>query len=318
MLETLKFVRGAVSEKDVVPVLSHFCIYKKRIQGANGRIAIDSPCPDLTFDAVVPADRFLRAIDACAGEPKMRFTEGGKLVVEHKPFRAMLPQLGIDTFPLMEPSAGKAVNLAGPLLPVLRKLRPFMSDDAERPWASTCLLNKNTFVSNNATIAMMTGSPFKAEIQLPVFGIDELLRIGIEPKQYTTDDVSITFYYDQGWMRVQKITAEWPVATAEQWLAMKPKAVPIPKGLAAAVERILPFCVDPKFPVIYFRKSGISTAPGEVQAEIQGFNLGDAAAHAKNLINMLKASDTIAITEKAMIFTGAGGFKGIMSILRTS
>ncbi|MDZ4343969.1 MAG: hypothetical protein U1E51_16235, partial [Candidatus Binatia bacterium] len=92
MLDALKFVRGAVKDSDtVMPVLTHFCIHKGRIQGTNGRISIDSPCPELTFEAVLPADKFLSAIDACKGEPKMRFTDGGKFVVERKPFRGFLP-----------------------------------------------------------------------------------------------------------------------------------------------------------------------------------------------------------------------------------
>lgn len=318
MLDTLKFVRGAVSEKDVVPVLTHFCIYKKRIQGANGRVEIDSPCAQLDFEAVVPADRFLRAVDACAGEPTLRFTEGGKLVVERKPFRALLPIQPISAFPLAQPSKGKPATPAKPIFPYLRKLRPFMSDDAERPWASTALFADDAFVSNNATIAMMTGNPFKHEIQLPVFGVDELLRIGLEPKNYVVDEVSVTFFWDEGWLRVRKISAEWPVKTAQQWMATKVKTDPIPKNLAAAVMRVVPFCNDPKHPIIYLKKKGVSTAPGEVQAEVSGFDLPEAAAHADNLLAMLKPSSHMGATDKAVIFTGPDGFKGIMSILRTA
>lgn len=320
MLETLQFVRGAVSDRDlVVPVLTHFCVYGGRIQGANGRIAIDSPCPELTFEAVVPADRFLRAVDACRGEPKLKFNEGGKLTIERKPFRAFLPYQPVSLFPQSKPTAGKKVKMQQPLLKALARARAFMSDDAERPWASTVYFSVKdgiAYAAANTMIASVASAPFKQDVQLPTFCIDELLRINREPDCYVNDDTSMTFFWGDHWMRTQKIVADWPLKTAQDHLSTKAKMVALPDNLIASVERLIPFCNDRKFPVIYFRKGGLSTAPGEVQAEINGFDLGEGAFHSDNLLPMLKHSNKMCIGERAAVFAGPESFRGVMSVLK--
>ena len=317
MLETLQFVRGVVAERDVVQALTHFCIHQDHIQGSNGRITIDAPCPGVGFEAVVPAEQFLRAVDACGGEPKIRFTDTGKLVVEKKPFRAYLPNLPLDQYPRMDPSGGKKTKPKTPLLPTLRLLRPFLGDDADRKWAATMVfINGSALASSNVMIASAKCEAFAGEIQLPFYLIDELLRIGTEPEAYALDASSITFFWGKQWMKGQLILGEWPLETAKKWLAEKTKMVPVPPMLAASVERLVPFCPDPKFPVIHFNKGGIATALGDMQADIAGFDVGEGAFRAENLGPMLSRSDKIGMAERAALFTGPGGFKGIMAKLR--
>lgn len=316
MLETLKFVRGVVAERDTVQALTHFCIYKDHIQGSNGRIHIDAPCPNIGFEAVVPAEQFLRAFDACGGDPKVRFTDSGKLVVEKKPFRAYLPNLALDLYPRADPSTGKKQKPKGPLLPTLRILRPFLGDDADRQWSATMMfLNGAALASSNAMIATRKCEVFAAAVQLPFYLIDEMLRIGDEPEFYSNDSSSITFFWGKQWLKAQLILSEWPVETARKWLAEKTKMVPIPKDLAGSVARLVPFCPNPKFPVICFDKGRLSTADGDMSAEIAGFDVGEGKFRAENLAPMLACADKIGMVEKAALFTGPDGFKGIMAKL---
>lgn len=318
MLETLRFVRGAVAEGgSLVPVLTHFCVYKKRLQGTNGRIYLDAPCAELPFETVVPAERFLRAVDACDGEPDMKITDTGRLIIKRGKFRAQLMTQGVDMFPLGQVSAGKKIKIGAPLLPVLKTLRPFMSSDAVRPWASTLLFMKGAaFGASNAMIASIKQGSIDKTIQLPVFAIDELLRIGNEPDHYAFDETSITFFWKDSWLRSQLIVSDWPVKTAEDWLAMKIKTKPLPKDLIAAIDRLIPFCPDPKAPVIRFKGDTIATLEGESQAEMGGFNVGEGVFRAENLKAMLAVADKMAITEKAAHFSGPDSFAGVMSLLR--
>lgn len=321
MLDTLHFVRGAVADKgrDLVPVLTHFCVYQDRIQGADGRISIDAPCAGIGFEGVVPAERFLKAVDACAGEPGLRVTDKGKLVVERKPFRALLPLQAMEAFPKTDPSAGEKIAVLSGLIEALRQLRPFMSDDAERPWASTIYFDQEqatALAATNAMIAMVSCNPFRESLQLPVFCVDELLRIGTPPLMYSQDAVSVTFWWKDRWLRAQKIVAEWPVLTARKWLSERPKLQAIPGDLVQTIERMVPFCNDPKFPIIYFKANGLSTAAGDTQAEVSGFKLGEAAFHAENLLPMLRVCDKMFIAKDAAHFSGGTSFRGVMSILR--
>lgn len=327
MLDVLRFVRGAVSGNDsVLPVLTHFCIYSGRIQGANGRISIDAPVPSLKFNAITPAEKFLKAIDNCGGEPHLNLTEAGRLTIKREGFRAILPTQGIEAFPKAEASKGTRHKLADGLCDAVNLLRPFVATDAERPWASTVYFdpeNGVAFAATNAMIAMVKTKPFNHPVQIPVFAIDELLRINAhegygEPAQWAVDEHSVTFFWPKqdAWMRSQLIIAEWPTETARRWMSMKEKMVKIPKNLSAEIERLLPFCPDPKYPVIHFDGAMLSTSTGDSEAYVElEQQMGKGAFHADNLRPMLKLADKMVITEKAALFS-AENFKGVMSLLR--
>lgn len=323
MLDALKFVRGAVKDTDtVMPVLTHFCIYKGRIQGTNGRVSIDSPGKDLDFEAVLPADKFLSAIDACKGKPTMRFTDGGKFTIESKPFRVFLPHHKVEAFPLQVPSKGKKRTVGKDLIKVLALLRPFVGEDASRPWASTILFRKSAGMAVAANNAMIAAAPsketFVQDIMLPIFAIDELLRIKDVPEYFSTDEVSVTFFWGEQWLRSQLIIAEYPAVTVDKWLEKKGKMIFLPEDIRSTIEKLAPFCNDPKFPVLYFSKKGIATAPGETQAEIAGIDLGEGVFRADNLKIILQRSDKIAITADAALFSGPSGFRAIMAPLKTT
>lgn len=322
MLETLNLVRGAVSDKDIVSVLTHFYFYDGRVQGTDGRVYIDAPCPEIKQKTVVPAEKFLRAIDACDGEPKIRFTDKGQMVIEKKPFRALLPCQPPENFPFGQPTPGKPRQVVPALMAAIKTLRPFLGADAARTWASTALFDKGSgmaFAANNAMIAIVPAKGIMHETtQIPVFMIDELLRIARPPTGYTIDENSITFFWGDLWLRSQLINAEWPLETAKKWSTAKTEMTAVPKNLIASIQSMIPFCLDPKFPVIFFNKEGIATAPGETRAEIvlPSTMSGVGAFRADNLIPMLKNADRMGITKDAAIFRGPNNFHGIMAALR--
>lgn len=328
MLDILNFVRGAVSGDDrVMPVLSYFCIYKGRIQGANGRISIDAPCPELKLDAITPAEKLVRAIDNCTTSPSIQLTAAGRLSIRSEGFRAVLPTQGLDTFPTAKATNTNKLPIDAGLCDTLSKLRPFIATDAERAWASTVYFdaeNGVAYASTNAAIAMMKVKPFESSLQLPVFAIDELLRIYTmegfgEPRSFAVDENSITFFWPKrdAWLKTQLIAAEWPTKTAEQWMQTKAKMIKLPDNIGAEIERLLPFCPNPKHPVIHFDGALLSTSAGDSEASIElPVVIGKGAFHAENLRPMLQHADKMAITEKVGLFAGEN-FKGVMSLLRT-
>lgn len=315
MRDILSFVRGAVANKEgPVPVLTRFCIYDGRIQGSNGRIAIDAPCPELAgINALVPADRFISAIDACDLEPKISLTEGNRLVVARKPFRAVLPTQPIDAFPHSAPTKGKRQKVPD-LLPMLSRLRPFVGEDSIRMWCLCVYADGETaYATNSNMIASFPAEGIK--LTLPVFLIDELLRIGEAPTGMTSDEHSITFFYGDSWLRSQLITEEWPVQTARELLSWKKAPPQMPPDLLKQIESIIPFCLDPRFPVVHFTEKGVSTEPGETQAEVAGASWPPIAFDSRNLLPMLRASTRFSIDgeKRQARFAGEGGFKGVMA-----
>lgn len=272
MLETLGLVLGAVSTKDVVPVLTHFRIYDGRIQGFNGRIAIDAPLPEMQkLDIVVPAERFLRAVDSCGSrEPKLSVADT-RLLISCKNFRAKLSLAETTSFPKAEATEGKKLSCKG-LLALLEKLLPFVGEDASRAWVCTILLRRGcAWATTNTIIAKCNYADLGTEVALPIFAVTELLRIRKEPQSMTVDERSATFFYEDGsWLRSSLFSDAWP--DMEKFEAgLNLETAPLPKGIKDALEVLEPFVKDPAFPVVLLDEEGMHTEDGEHQAEFKGF-----------------------------------------------
>jgi len=287
MIKTLQFVRGAVADKDLIPVLTHFRISDGTIQGTNGRMTIQADCEKLSgIDIAVPAGRFLKAIDACDGEPTIKVTPAGKLVISNKKFRAILPLGDTSAFPSATADQTQ-ITMDGELLPVLRKLRPFIGTDASRPWACGILLKDGfAYATNNVILCRVPCSwgSLNEPINLPSFAVDELIRIGREPEAVHTSDQSVTFSWGSRWLKTLLFDLAWPDVDNFFEDTLTPE---IPSGLQGAVERVLPFCPDPKFPVITLGADGVATTDGEMMAEMGGLSLPDSRYRAEALLMVL-------------------------------
>ena len=199
MLNTLRFVRGAIAKRELIPVLSHFHVYDGRIQGSNGKIHIDAPCEDLKgFNFTVPAERFLKAVDACDGEPKLKVTAKQKLSISKGSFRALLPLGEHDAFPITK-SEGKRVKYKGGLLQCFKTVYNFIGEDASRPWACGCLIRDGyVWATNNAVLIRTPFDGELTELNVPSFAVDELLRIGEEFSTIKVTKNTIEFHYKNG------------------------------------------------------------------------------------------------------------------------
>ena len=295
MRDALNLVRGAVSTKNLLPVLTHFHLYAGRVQGGNGKVVIDVPCSELrNFNCTVPAERFLKAIDACDGNPKFKLTEGGKLTVSRAKFRATLPLADHESFPVVELERNRTTSYGSDvaLLPVLRKLYPFIGEDASRPWSCGILFRGGyAWATNNVCLARV---PYTLpEILLPVFAVDELLRIAQEPSSVDQGDNWIGFRFEGGWwMRAQKLVNAWPgvekfiptALTGNSWDAQQ---------IAEAVRKVIPFCPDPKQPVVETGPQGVSTLQGEMSAVVGQEGLPETRWRAEPLLAALDAATHI-------------------------
>lgn len=313
MLETLKLVRGSVSTKDLMPVLTHFLLMEGEIRGFNGRMAITAPAPDLHDIAVtVPAEPFLRAVDACGEKVKLKTTKDGRLEIRGPSLRVTLPTGNTDDFPLLKPE-GKKTKLDFPLLTHFAKLQPFIGDDASRAWSCGILIKDGAcYTTNNIVLAKTNLGGVFPHLNLPVFVVNELVRIGLEPEAIYTAKDSITFMLPDGvWIRSQLFDAAWPKEPED----LLPKAVrktPLPAGLKEAVERVLPFCPDPHMPIIHFDGEKVRTAEGQFSAEVTGFNLPAGAYQGQHLLAVLAAATSANFKAYPIVPWQGDGVQGII------
>lgn len=319
MEQTLKMVLGGVAKKTMTPILTHLRIYSGRIQGGNGRLSIDAPCPELAgFNMAVPAERLLRAIVACEGEPQFRVTDGGKLVVTRGAFRALLPTLPPDDYPLAEP-AGQEVVALGDWLPALRRLAPFVGTDASRPWNTGVWLGEGDWLyATNNTCLARTRNPARLDAGriLPGFAVDELLRLGGEPDAVMADANSMTFHLPGGvWLRTSLVEGQWPDVAG--MFAERVGAGSVPAGpVLEAARRVRPFCSDERFPVVVLDGGGVATEEGEMSARVEGIVLPELRWHAEVLELFLEAASVVDFTSSPVRWAG-DGIEGVAMALRT-
>lgn len=315
MLKTLNLVRGAVSTKELIPILTHFQVKDGTITGSNGRISICAKLPELAgFEFTVPAERFLKAVDACKGEPNLKLTEGGKLSISKGSFRALLPIEAVSAFPCPTGPVGIGFAQNQPLLAALSRLAPFVSEDASRPWSCGILIRGGfAYATNNVTVARIPIPLFEEfdNIVLPTSAVDELLRIGQEPHTVWREPSSVVFGLNGAWLQTQLVDNAWP-GVEKLFKDNRENCKELDKELVDAVKQVVPFCPDSKLPIIMFTEEGVATMEGNFSAKVGLGGLPAAVYNATPLLKVLSAAthfDPGFYPDNAPFF-GGGGLEG--------
>lgn len=284
--ETARLVRSVVSERDLVPVMTHFHLYTNRIQGSNGKMTLDAPWDIMNFGEPVnfPAEAFARAFENMP-DPKLEMKDA-HLIIKQAKMRVRIPA-SREPYPRAK-RPDKFEKIAPGLLEGCRKIRPFVSADASRPWACAILYRDGwLYATNNIVLVRTKWDGGDTEFELPSFAVDQLIRCGrtLSGMAITENEIA----YDLGddvWFQSLRYQEEWP--KVETMLEYDFKALPkTPDGLAGAVRKILPFCPDKRHPIIRFMGDKIATLEGEMQAEIE-IEIGQGAFHAEPLLLVLE------------------------------
>lgn len=289
MLDALKFVNRATADKDVFKALTHICVYDGKLQGSNTQIAIEAESSQVTgLNFVVPCEKFVKAVIGCRGEPTLTITEQGTLKVSHGRFRVTLPLMAFDSYPLQTFKSDDAVKIDAPtrFISTLKKVLPFISQDASRPWSLGASITPNyVYATNNVTLVRSPISWAGPTINLPAHVIRELTLIDNPVDEVWASERSISFKFEGGvWLRAQLFTDRWPEMSQ---MFDKPQVFEeVPDGILQAVESLIPFCPNPKFPVIRFEDGIITTATGVHSAEI-GFDWKGQGAYRAEVLQLV-------------------------------
>lgn len=292
MLDALKFVQGAVARKDFVQALTHFHISGGFIKSYNGSLALCSPI-DLDLEVTPKADPFIKAIATCKDTVQLNMTPTGRLSIKSGSFRAFVDCID-EAYPEVQPE-GEVLELDGTLLEALKKLNPFIAEDASRQWARGILFRgSSAFATNNVTLVeYWLGYNFPVEVNVPKSAVQELIRIGEEPTRVQVCENSITFHYASGrWLRTQTYSTQWP--DVAKVLDRDSTQRPFPEGFFEALEDLLPFADD--LQRVYFHSSGLGTAPeGQekgAHVEVPGLR-GSGIYNARYLLDLRDLAHTI-------------------------
>lgn len=298
MRDAFELVRGGVSEKDLVPVLTHFAFHEGRVYAANGRVQLSAPVPELAhLSLTVPAAAFIAAMDGCTEtEPKIGVAKDElSLIVKGKRFRASMPFGGIEEFPMHAVADTLKEDRIDPgLLRALTVLRPLIGEDASRPWCATVLVaNGQALATNNIVLAAVKLRTPLPPFALPVFAVDELLRINRDPIACVVDATSVEFVLPgEVHVRAQLLAGAWPDVTAVLDLAHSgAKMTKVDsEQLCSAIKSVIPFCDDAKLPRVKLARDVVTAVGAAMTAEMRGFKgigRGDMTFHARPLLQAL-------------------------------
>jgi hypothetical protein len=257
MLDSLRFVQGAVARKDFVNALTHFEIKGGFVKGFNGAMTLCAPI-DLDLEVTPKASTFTRAILTCKDAISITQTNAGRLSIKSGKFRALVDCTD-EYFPVTIPEGDEIAFPTGGVLKVLKALEPFIAKDASRPWACGILLmDHSAYATNNSVlIEHWLGYKFPIPLNIPKDAIAEMLRIGEEPSRMQCTENSVTFFYSNNrWLKTQLYSIKWP-DLGKVLNEPTTQLVPVTEGLWEALESLYPF-VD-KLRRIYVRDGWLST-----------------------------------------------------------
>jgi len=260
LLKTMRFIRGAVASKDLVPEMKHFWIADGGIRAYNGVIALYSPI-EFAVPCMPIAVPLVKAIANCQEVMSIGMTDGGRLRIQSGPFKAFIECFDTEA-PIIEPQ-GQVFEIDGEqLMTAIRAVLPFVGTDASRPWVNGVYLkDQSAFATNNVCVVQYwIGTPFPMSANIPIEAIRELVRIDDFPTYAQISEHSITFHYPSGrWLRTQLYSTDWPDLAA---ILERPSTLaPIPPTLFDALEAIRPLAE--KDNNVYFRNGCVNTSPAE-------------------------------------------------------
>lgn len=209
MAEALIAVKEAVSSKELVAYLTHYYIHESTVTATDGRMVACGPFPD-PREYLVPADDFERVLRIVGPKGKVSIKEGA-IWMSSKKRRAKIRTLDPKDFAHLKPD-GDQVTCPKDLVTALRRVRPFVSDDATKAWAMAVSLKDNAvYATNNVLLAT---SPLKAKISdmmIPVWAVDYLLDRDVHPSKISLTESQAAFYYADGsWMRTVLVAGAAP------------------------------------------------------------------------------------------------------------
>lgn len=287
ILTTLKFVRGAISTKNLLPELKHYIIKDGRVCGFNGQLALSAPI-DFDVSCAPLAGPLVSAIGNCGNVTTLRLTDIGRLRVESGKFKAFIDCVPLQEVQIQEPYGDVIAFDGAHLMTAIEKLKPFIGNDASRTWTNGILLRgSSAFATNNVCLAeYWIGSPMPHTVNIPLAAIKEIERIGEAPSHAQLNEDTITFHYASGsWLRTTLYDTNWP--DLSKVLGMESTPVAIPETLFEAIENVKPFIE--KDQRIYFRNGSVcTTTSDDVGASYEVEGLAPEGIYNINMLNLLK------------------------------
>lgn len=206
-------VTGAVANKHINATFTHYLMKDKRVYASDGRVTASAPIPQDLECAISAAD--LDAALARMEDPTF-VLDGGTLIVKEGRKRASIKTLAIDAFTHVVPDQAETNPVPESFFTTLKKVRPFISDNASRPWALCAYVHEDHIYATNNVVLVRAPIEGHLEGLLPSWAIDFVIERDERPTSVFGNDNYIAFFWADGsWLRAQLVNDQFPGAAIE-------------------------------------------------------------------------------------------------------
>lgn len=210
----LAWLKDAIAHKDIVVHLTHVLVKDGNAYASDGRIIAAHPFPhDGPF--LVPGELFAKLLNSTA-EPRLEVEKECVRVTDKKSkLKGKLSILDPELWPFESSYEGQWTDLPEELVPGFRQLRPFVSDNATKSWATSIGIKDGyLYATNNIVVARIDlRSVLDPDINLlvPYWAVDFVLARTEGLDGFATTESSMLFRWENGgWMRCPLMVGEFP------------------------------------------------------------------------------------------------------------
>lgn len=245
MKAEIEWLDDALASKDVVMAMTHYRVKDNFMTATNGRIIAGHPCK-VDGEFLVPGNELKQIFKRLAEEPKVSIKDG-KVNLRSGRFSGSLEIMPMEEWVFPELGKPEWVKFPSELLPILKDLRSFISDNAVHRWSLGVAVDKGwCYASNNIILA---GAPFpggkKTQALMPAWVIDFLLERAQGLKSWAVTENYMAFLWTNGaWMRSTLIDDVFPERASEMIRAAPRGTQMINKQYADAVIRVCELSED--------------------------------------------------------------------------
>lgn len=250
--EALNRIRATVPKSSVVESHKLICIQDNKLQSFNGDAGTSTFCELPGFRFCVPAQDFIKLVDALGSKEGTLTHEDGWLHARVGEYESKFPTRNVIDFPDFMPKGGlKVFCSATNLIPALRACASAMDDDAGRMQINGIAFHGTSVYSTDQkrlTRATLN-SPSHADdvLSLAKPAIQQILKLGQPKYLFIADSKVGALYEEQRTVLVARGTVgKFPFRMVDDALntARDEWSVPVPDGMLEAIERVVAMVRD--------------------------------------------------------------------------
>jgi hypothetical protein len=212
----LSWLNSALATKDVGAAMTSYKVSQNAIQATDGKLTASHPWP-YKGEFLVPGQEFEKVLKRMGDDPTLS-VQDNSIKLKSGRFSGT-----IQTIPLQEWNhAGidgvKWCPIPPTLIPILKALRPFVSENNAQAWATCVALDSGwCMATNNIAIAGAKCDGLgDVKALLPAWTIDFLLGRADGLTEWGWEENFVAFRWASGaWMRSQLIVGQFPEKAAD-------------------------------------------------------------------------------------------------------